>query len=757
MAKTFFIILTFILSIPLCAQDRSRTVTFLDQEGNAMVGIPIVFENVLGKTQYSTNENGEIQLTDSLPYKLYLQSIEIGSFAINNPKISEREISKTIVINSNLQRINPVSITGNIQPKLATANPYSVTIISKTTIQNMGAQNLGEVLQNQSGVQLNQDPSLGTTMQLQGLGGQNVKILINGVPMIGRLNGNIDVSQILANNIERIEIIEGPMSVVYGTDAIGGIINVITKRPLKNQLSSNLKYFSDWVGNQNVDAGVMHGFSHQSKKKFNHHYGYNLDFGRYFFDGMDFNTDTRSLDWKPKTKLFANLGLNYANKFIKQSNTGSIFLERLTDRSDAEFNLVSVTGYNNYFNTIRADFTSTTEITLSKNASLQFQNSHNIYYRTKSMVRRNLVTGIETVTRPEDQDTTLNTQINLRGLFQYTPKSVLSDILIGYEYQNEDIQTQRILKDGRIQDFALFGSVEYIGIRKLQIKPSLRIAYNNRFGRNPMPGVLGNNLKLAPIVPSIQLKYQISKHLFFRASYAKGFRAPTAKELYFLFVDLNHNVQGNENLSAEIADNFNASIDYRHQINTKSAATFKVSGFSNFIKNQIQLSLLDINTNLYQYINIGEMHSTGSSASTNLVWKQWNIGLGGAYILNHSKTSPEESLSSWNLVQSNMNIEYVVQTLNFSVQFFSRYTGETKGFLSSGSFYTISPYYLSDLSFIKTLYNKHLKIQLGCKNLFNVTTLTASGTTSGGIHGGGNSGVNIAPGRNIFINLTLTL
>jgi outer membrane receptor for ferrienterochelin and colicins len=151
------------------------------------------------------------------------------------------------------------------------------------------------------------------------------------------------------------------------------------------------------------------------------------------------------------------------------------------------------------------------------------------------------------------------------------------------------------------------------------------------------------------------------------------------------------------------------------------------------------------------------MHSTGSSASTNLVWKQWNIGLGGAYILNHSKTSPEESLSSWNLVQSNMNIEYVVQTLNFSVQFFSRYTGETKGFLSSGSFYTISPYYLSDLSFIKTLYNKHLKIQLGCKNLFNVTTLTASGTTSGGIHGGGNSGVNIAPGRNIFINLTLTL
>lgn len=743
--------------MPLCAQDKMRTVSFVDQEGFPMIGVPIGCESDYLKSTIVTDDNGEITFSDTFKYTFFIQSGEIGSFVLKHPTLKATEIAKTVVINSNLQRINPVSITGSIQPKLASANPYAVTIISKTTIQNMGAQNLGEVLQNQSGVQLNQDPSLGTTMQLQGLGGQNVKILINGVPMIGRLNGNIDVSQILANNIERIEIIEGPMSVVYGTDAIGGIINVITKKPLKNQSTANLKYFSDWVGNQNIDAGVTQGFNYKSKKNFNHHYGYTLDLGRYFFDGMDFNTNTRSLDWKPKTKLFANLGLNYANKYVKQSNTGGVFLERLTDRSDAEYNLVSVTGYNNYFNTIRADFTSTTEITLSKKASLQLQNSHNIYYRTKAMVRRNLVTGTETVTRPEDQDTTLNTQINLRGLFQYRPKSSFSDLLVGYEYQNEDIQTQRISKDGRIQDFALFGSVEYNGIKKLQIKPSLRIAYNNRFGRNPLPDVFGSNLKLVPIVPSIQIKYQLSKHFVFRASYAKGFRAPTAKELYFLFVDLNHNVQGNENLSAEIADNFNASIDYRHQINTQSAATFKLSGFANYVKNQIQLSLLDINTNLYKYINIGEMYSTGSSASTNLVWKKWNIGIGGAYIINQSKASPEESLSSWNLIQSNLNVEYSVKALDLSVQFFSRYTGKTNGFLANGNFYTISPYYLSDLSLIKTLYNKHLKIQLGCKNLFNVTTLTATGTTSGGIHGSGNSGVNIAPGRNIFINLTLTL
>ena len=67
-------------------------------------------------------------------------------------------------------------------------------------------------------------------MSVQGLSGENVKILIDGVPVVGRLNGNVDLSQINLTNIERVEIVEGPLSVNYGTNALAGTINLITKK-----------------------------------------------------------------------------------------------------------------------------------------------------------------------------------------------------------------------------------------------------------------------------------------------------------------------------------------------------------------------------------------------------------------------------------------------------------------------------------------------------------------------------------------------
>ena len=68
-----------------------------------------------------------------------------------------------------------------------------------------------------------------TTEQFEQLR-ENVKIMVDGIPIIGRLDGNIDLGQINLDNIERVEIIEGPMSVSYGSDALGGVINLITKK-----------------------------------------------------------------------------------------------------------------------------------------------------------------------------------------------------------------------------------------------------------------------------------------------------------------------------------------------------------------------------------------------------------------------------------------------------------------------------------------------------------------------------------------------
>lgn len=699
-----------------------------------------------------TDENGEFLISSDKDYKIELIGNEGKIIQPSSQLLKSGIATLHVTVDVNIKRINPVTVTGSVQPRLASENPYSVQTISSKTIQLMAAQNLNDVLQNQSNIQLSNDPSLGTSIKLQGLGGQNVKILINGVPMIGRLNGNIDISQIPTSNIERIEIIEGPMSVVYGTDAIGGVINIITKKPMRSKNAYTLQGYSDAANNYNIDGQALGSFKLYKDIST----GWSLGGGRQFFGGMDFNPSTRMMDWKPKTRIYGNGGLSFTTKKWKTSVNVNAFQEKLTDRSNAEYNLISVTGYNNYFLTTRADLVAVTEYKLNDRNHFRFQNSINGYYRTKTNVRRNLVTGTEVVTRPDDQDTTLNTQINLRGLWSHKSRFNKREWLWGYEVQSEQLETKRVLTGKPITDAAIFGSAEFKYYSKLNIKPSLRMAYNNTFGTNPLPNYLPTGLKLAPLIPSIQIKYDVSKHLTLRSSYAQGFRAPNAKELYFLFVDINHNVQGNPNLQSEKSQNYIVSLDYRHNISKEIGATFKLSGFYNHIQNQIQLALEDARTNLYRYINIGLMNSRGVTVQSDLFIHQLNFQISGSIMDNESRYDFMSGIASWRLAQATLNVRYDFPQKHASIQMFSRFTGPTVGYTNTAELYKNSSYYLTDLSISEKIWNNRIVLQAGCKNVFNVRQINTS-LQSGGVHGSGSSGINIGTGRNFFAQCIITL
>ena len=180
---------------------------------------------------------------------------------------------------------------------------HKIKVIDQKKIETLGAVNLRDVLTNETNVRITQDNVLGSSTSVQGLSGQNVKILIDGVPIIGRVGGNIDLSQINLNDIERIEIIEGPLSVEYGTNALAGTINLITKKSARKKYNLNLNTYYETVGQYNVDGSL----------KFNRKgYNYSLTGGRIFFDGWDvsdpfitMNTikiadSTRFNSWKPK-------------------------------------------------------------------------------------------------------------------------------------------------------------------------------------------------------------------------------------------------------------------------------------------------------------------------------------------------------------------------------------------------------------------------------------------------------------------------
>jgi outer membrane receptor for ferrienterochelin and colicins len=121
---------------------------------------------------------------------------------------------------SNESELETFVVTAQYEKTTKEKAVNKIRVISREKIDALAAVNLGDVLKNELNIRLSQDNILGSFMSLQGISGQNVKILIDGIPIIGRLSGNIDVSQINLNNIERIEIVEGPLSTIYGSDSL---------------------------------------------------------------------------------------------------------------------------------------------------------------------------------------------------------------------------------------------------------------------------------------------------------------------------------------------------------------------------------------------------------------------------------------------------------------------------------------------------------------------------------------------------------
>src|SRR5690606_17844973 len=108
-------------------------------------------------------------------------------------------------------------------------------VINQEQIRLRGATNIQSVLNTELGMRFSNDLTLGTSdIELMGMSGQNVKILLDGVPVIDRGSTRESLGQIDINTVEKIEIVEGPMSVSYGSDALAGVINIITKKQQEN-------------------------------------------------------------------------------------------------------------------------------------------------------------------------------------------------------------------------------------------------------------------------------------------------------------------------------------------------------------------------------------------------------------------------------------------------------------------------------------------------------------------------------------------
>lgn len=650
--------------------------------------------------------------------------------------------------------IDEVVVTGQYEPQSIKNSVYRVRTINRDQIRARASTTVENILNTQLGVRFSNDLALGETdIELIGMSGQNVKVLIDGVPLIDRGATKQSLSQVDVNNIERIEIVEGPMSVTYGTDALAGVINIITRgASLDEQLSISLRLQEESAGNEYNfirNEGIHNGnLAIDWQRR-----GWNVmaSGSRNNFGGWQGNSTGRTLQWDPKEQWLASSRVGYRNT---KTNTW-YRLDYLNEDlySPGAMNLNTGRAVDQNFLTTRFTHLLQSDWQLGHRSSFSGTASFQHYERATQTVRYDFANGTsELTTGAGEQDVALFSSLVLRGTWQYrfSDKVFLQP---GVEVLSNRGSGQRMEGDSRITDYAVFVSAEIKPVRWANIRPGLRFIHNTVYDA-------------PPVIPSLNTKFILSDAFDLRSAYARGFRSPALRELYFTFFDSNHSIRGNKNLQAEFSNSFNTYLTWAGTEWGKARISSTVGGFYNDFSNLITIGFDPDDPTVSTYVNIDKFRTAGGTWENTLNIQNLTATLGFSYIGRYNRLSETETdlpSLAWT-PEINSNILYNIPKWGAGINIFYKFNGKRPRFeavtLASGDMSVnrafIGSFHTADISLNKTI-THYLTLSAGVRNLFDVTDVENSTLTGDGAHSSASGTVPMSYGRSFFLGLNVNL
>lgn len=645
-----------------------------------------------------------------------------------------------------VKEMKGVVVTGQYKPQTAKNSVYQVRTIPRDRIEKQGATKLQDVLNSELNIRFSQDLATGgSDITMLGLKGQNVKILVDGLPMVGRqgTSNEININQIDINSIERIEIVEGPMSVVYGADALAGVINIITRKPKAEHFSVTVRLHEESIGKEyGIKQGIHNPYAGVTWRHKNWEIGGAIGYN--YFGGWKDTATGRELVWHKKDQVLGNAFIGYSrgrfniryrfdgideiiynpgNFIFPQQSTGDVLAvdqEYLSQRMMHQLQA----GY--FFN---------------NKLNVQFQSSYSDYSRQVFSTTVSQKTGDERLnTTPGSQALIEFTGFTARATAVYKPSNIIS-FQPGIDVNIDKGKGERLKEgDNRIADYAFFLSSEITPNARINIRPGIRVIKNSVYDA-------------PPVIPSINTKWGIAKNLDFRLAYARGFRSPSLRELYFNFYDANHQIIGNPGLKAETSHSFTGSLNWEKASPKEVVYTTVLSGFYNDVENLIDYAVSASDPNVFILTNVSDSRTAGVSLTSVAKYQRWNLSVGASYTgFYNDYAEADKSLPDlqWS-AEANTQFGYDFPKIGLDLSLFYKFTGRRPFYsVNTNQEYELSrqkAYHMADLTVSKKAF-KYFRFNAGIRNIFDVDRI--SSTVAGGGTHASNVTRQMATGRAFF-------
>ena len=605
-------------------------------------------------------------------------------------------------------KLEKTVVTATLTPKEIKEAPGALEVITAEEIRVKGAENVAQVLEGAVGLDLDHVAGRGYIPQIRGLSNKRTLILIDGMRFsTGFRDTTVDLTEFPTEIIERIEIVRGPNSALYGSEAIGGVINIITKNaPKKLSESATIRYGQNTYGkseNYIFKGSVGDTFKNLGIIVSGH---VNLS------DKFDRDPDDNYTDFDDEERYSGLLKLNYSFADKHRFSAGVFYSDASRKGIRSKYGL-------EWDRDADSDRTSTF---LQYNGILE-ETTVMVrgYYSDFESDRRYIDIGDpyddpalqkKADKQPDREDFKIENelyQIESRASRIFAQSHLVT---LGLEYREEERSGVENRGEEEINETidnrAVFLQDDFPIFDCLQVTAGIRLDDHSNFG--------------SELSPRLSLNYYLLDNLRLKTSYGEGFRAPSLYELYVYTENTKGDVIPNPNLAPETSRSYEAGLEGEY-----GPFGGKIMAFRNDIDDMIYKTptgnfRMQGKTQVLEYemCNIDEAYTQGIELEARLALPQHFSLAGNTVFLDSKNEDTDEDLLEVPDVKSYLRLSYDNPNIGFHANIRMNYTGKQviAPKFEDGTQTDADSYIMWNLYAAKEI-KKNFRIFAGIDNIFN--------------------------------------